>query len=89
MAELVVALYEMEGLWGVMHEAYTLAALEFNAVGEPWTAVKYARLGLEWGVPMLGEGDADVAALRELAEDPWGHWSWERRVGGGRDEVEE
>lgn len=89
MAELVVALHEMEGLWGAMHEAYTLAALEYNAAGDPWTAVKYARLGIEWGLPMLGEGDGDVKALRELAADPWGHWSWERRVTGGSDGQEE
>ncbi|KAG7290875.1 hypothetical protein NEMBOFW57_000880 [Staphylotrichum longicolle] len=80
MAELLVGLYEMERLWGTMHEAYTLAALEYNAAGDPWTAVKYARMGVEWGIPMLGEGDEDVRELRRLAEDPWEHWSWERRL---------
>ncbi|KAJ4304129.1 hypothetical protein N0V88_001739 [Collariella sp. IMI 366227] len=52
MAELLVGLYEMERLWGVMYEAYMLAALEFSASGDAWTAVKYARLGVEWGIPM-------------------------------------
>ncbi|KAL2133583.1 hypothetical protein VTI74DRAFT_2147 [Chaetomium olivicolor] len=80
MAELLVSLYEMERLWGIVHEAYTLAALEFNAWGDPWTAVKYARLGVEWGIPMVGEDDEDMGELRRLAEDPWGHWSWLRRV---------
>ena len=86
MAELLVALYEMERLDGLMYEAYTLAAIEYNAVGEAWTAVKFARLAVEWGLPMLGEGHEDVREMRELAEDPWGHWSWERRVAAqGRD----
>ncbi|KAH6850045.1 hypothetical protein B0I37DRAFT_390386 [Chaetomium sp. MPI-CAGE-AT-0009] len=78
MGELLVALYEMEQLWGSMHEAYAMAALEFSGVGDAWTAVKYASLGLEWGIPMLGEEDEEVEELRSLAEDPWGHWSWRR-----------
>ncbi len=82
MAELLVSLYDMENLWTAMHEAYTLAALEFNAVGEPWTAVKYARMAVEYGVPMVGEGDDDMGEMAKLAEDPWSHWSWERRVWG-------
>ncbi|KAK4151243.1 hypothetical protein C8A00DRAFT_17328, partial [Chaetomidium leptoderma] len=82
MAELLVALYEMERLWGSLYEAYTLAALEYNAVGDAWTAVKYGRMGVEWAIPMVGEGDDDVTELRALVEDPWGHWSWERRVSG-------
>jgi hypothetical protein len=89
MAELLVSLYEMERLWGLMHEAYALAALEWNAAGEPWTAVKFARLAVEWGIPHLGEGDGDIRELRKLAEDPWGHWSWEKRVRGGTQGVGE
>lgn len=82
MAELLVALYDMEDLWTAVHEAYTLAALEFNAVGEPWTAVKYARMAVEFGVPMVGGADEDMGEMAKLAEDPWSHWSWERRVRG-------
>ncbi|KAK4106039.1 SET domain-containing protein [Parathielavia hyrcaniae] len=82
MAELLVSLYETERLWGEVHEAYSLAALEYNAVGEPWLAVKYARLAVEYGIPMLGEEDEDLGELRRLAEDPWSHWSWERMVRG-------
>ncbi|KAL2200994.1 hypothetical protein P885DRAFT_65297 [Corynascus similis CBS 632.67] len=80
LAELLIALYELERLWGMMHEAYMLAALEYSGVGDAWTAIKYARLGLEYGFPMLGERDEDVQDMMELAEDPWRHWSWKRRV---------
>ncbi|KAL2016729.1 hypothetical protein VTK56DRAFT_3118 [Thermocarpiscus australiensis] len=92
MAELMVSLYEQERLWGAMHEAYTFAAIEYNGAGSPWMAVKYARLAVEWGIPMLGETDPDVRELEKLAEDPWSHWSWMRRVktrnGWGRKEVD-
>ncbi|KAL2156436.1 hypothetical protein VTH82DRAFT_1181 [Thermothelomyces myriococcoides] len=81
MAELLVSLYEMERLWGMMHEAYMLAALEYNGAGDVWMAVKYARLALEWGIPMLGEADEDLEEMKELASDPQRHWSWRRRVG--------
>jgi hypothetical protein len=80
MAELLVSLYEMERLDTIMYEAYMFAALEYNAAGDAWTAVKYARLGVEWGIPMVGEEDEEMRDLRELAEDPWGHWSWLKRV---------
>ncbi|KAK4123148.1 glycosyltransferase family 1 protein [Parathielavia appendiculata] len=87
MAELLVSLLDMERLWGVVHEAYALAALEYNAVGEAWLAVKYARLAVEYGTPMLGEKDEDLMELRKLAENPWSHWSWEKRLkeGTGRE----
>ncbi|KAK3295620.1 uncharacterized protein B0H64DRAFT_322698 [Chaetomium fimeti] len=88
MGELLVGLYEMERLWGSMHEAYAMAALEFSGVGDAWTAVRYASLGLEWGIPMLGEEDEEVEELRSLAEDPWGHWSWMKRVVGEEGEGE-
>jgi hypothetical protein len=86
MAELLIGLFEMERLWTVMHEAYVFAALEYSAVGERWMAVKYARLAVEWGIPMVGEEDEDVKEMREFVKDPRGHWSWMRRVRGGAEE---
>ncbi|KAK4239850.1 hypothetical protein C8A03DRAFT_32043 [Achaetomium macrosporum] len=80
MAELLVGLYQMERLDTIMYEAYMFAALEYNAAGDPWMAVKYARLAVEWGIPMAGPEDEDMGDLRELAENPWGHWSWLKRV---------
>jgi hypothetical protein len=80
--DIVAQLYEMEKLYGSMHDAYTLAALEYNGVGDAWTAVKYARLGLEFALPMLGEGDEHVDALRQFVRDPRGHWTWRKRVMG-------
>ncbi|KAK3990665.1 hypothetical protein QBC44DRAFT_341776 [Cladorrhinum sp. PSN332] len=79
MAELMISLYEQEKLWGSMYEAYVFAAIEYNGIGEPWTAVKYARLAVEWGIPVVGPKDADVVEMAKMAEDPWGHWSWLKR----------
>ncbi|KAL1836592.1 hypothetical protein VTJ49DRAFT_4896 [Mycothermus thermophilus] len=74
LAELLVALYEMERLWGSLHEGYVLAALAYNAAGSAWDAVRYARRAVEWGVPMVGEEDEDLKEmatyLNIMAESP-------------------
>ncbi|KAK3333942.1 hypothetical protein B0T19DRAFT_449237 [Cercophora scortea] len=79
MAELLISLSEQEQLWGMMYEAYALAALEYNGVGDPWTAIKYARLAVEWGIWSVGEKQDDVVEMARLAEDPLAHWSWMMR----------
>ncbi|KAK4200465.1 hypothetical protein QBC40DRAFT_348630 [Triangularia verruculosa] len=80
LAELVASLYEQEKLWGNMYEAYTWLALEYNAAGEPWTAVKWANKAVERGIPVVGENDSDVLQMERLIKDPWAHWSWMKRV---------
>jgi len=80
MAELLISLYEMEQLWGSMYEVYAYAALEYNGVGDAWTATKYARLAVEYGIPVVGEHDNDVVQMGKLADDPWAHWSWMLRM---------
>ncbi|KAK0622989.1 hypothetical protein B0T14DRAFT_427228 [Immersiella caudata] len=93
MAELMVSLYEQERLGGSMYSAYSFAALEYNAIGDPWTATKYARLSIDHGIPMVGERHADVTEMKSLADDPWAHWSWmlrsKKRSGWGREIDEE
>ncbi|KAK1756153.1 hypothetical protein QBC47DRAFT_299226 [Echria macrotheca] len=93
MAELLISLYEQERLWGSMYNAYSFAAYEYNAVGDPWTAIKYAMLAIEWGIPMVGATSSEVTDMEKLVEDPWGHWSWMHRVkkrsGWARDPDEE
>lgn len=94
MAELLISLHEQERLGGNMYSAYSFAALEYNAVGDPWTASKYAHLAVDYGIPMVGEKHADVVEMKKLLEDPWAHWSWglreKKKSGWGyRDEEEE
>ncbi|KAJ0147366.1 SET domain-containing protein 5 [Colletotrichum tanaceti] len=80
MAELLISLYKQENNWSILSEAYTLAAIEYNGVGEPWLATKYARLAVEYGLLTLWEGHGDVVEMTKLAEDPWAHWSWMLRT---------
>lgn len=80
MAELLVSLYDQERLHALQVEAYTYAAMEWNGVGEPWLATKYARLAIELGLATMGEDDSDVAEMTRLANDPWGHWTWMLRT---------
>ncbi|KAF3355201.1 NAP1-binding protein 2 [Verticillium dahliae VDG1] len=100
MAELLVSLYEQERVWGTLAEGYTLAAIEWNGVGDAWAATRYARLAIEHGIASQWEGHGDVVQMKMLAEDPWGHWSWmlrtrkrmgwgQGRAGEGDDEDEE
>ena len=93
MAELHAALLEQEGLWGLVYQAYAFAAIEWNGVGEPWTATKFAHLAVDYGIHSVGPSDRDVIEMATLAEDPWNHWSWmlrtKRRMGWGVREEKE
>lgn len=80
MADLFVSLYEQERLDGSIYEAYAFAAIEWNGIGEPWNAVRYARLAVEYGLAAVGPKDRDVTEMQSLTEDPWGHWSWMLRT---------
>lgn len=80
MADLFVSLYEQDRLDGTIYEAYAFAAIEWNGVGEPWQAVRYARLAIEYGLAAVGPNDQDVIEMKVLADDPWGHWSWMLRT---------
>ncbi|CAK7220418.1 SET domain-containing protein 5 [Sporothrix bragantina] len=80
MAELFISLYEQERLDAMLYEAYSYAAIEWNGAGEPWRAVKYARLAIETGLMSVGTHDEDVIEMRRLAVDPWKHWSWMLRT---------
>ncbi|ERS99739.1 hypothetical protein HMPREF1624_03103 [Sporothrix schenckii ATCC 58251] len=92
MAELFISLFEQERLDAMLYEAYSYAAVEYNGDGEPWLATKYARLAIEAGLMSVGTHDADVVEMRQLAADPWKHWSWmlrkSRRLQWGKQEKE-
>ncbi|OHF03759.1 hypothetical protein CORC01_01078 [Colletotrichum orchidophilum] len=79
MAELLISLYDQEHNWSFLSEAYMLAAIEYNGVGEPWLATKYARLAIDAGLLSLWEDHRHVKDMEDLAGDPWSHWSWMMR----------
>jgi len=90
MAELFITLYELERLSSMLYEAYTYAAIEYNGIGDPWTAIKYARMAVDSGLAAVGTRDADVIEMQKLLQDPWGHWSWmlrtSKRMRWGKDQ---
>jgi hypothetical protein len=79
MAETLVALYTLERLDSPISEAYTHAALQYNAVGKESQAVKYAALACEYGMLHNGADADDVLEMQDMMADPKGHWSWRLR----------
>jgi hypothetical protein len=78
-AELLVSLYAQERLDHVLYEPYGLAAIEWNGIGEPWAATRFARLALQHGLASVGPSNAVVLDMESLAADPERHWSWRVR----------
>jgi hypothetical protein len=76
MAELLVSLYAQERLDHVAYEGYGLAAVEWNGVGNPWTATQYARLAVQYGLATVGPANGVVRDMQNLAAHPESHWSW-------------
>ncbi|QDS69732.1 hypothetical protein FKW77_010025 [Venturia effusa] len=82
MAELLVSLYEQEGLHLYMSKAYALAALEWNGVGNEFQARSWAYKSVGAGL-IVGEtaGVEDyVEDMQELLDGARTHWSWKHRV---------
>ncbi|KAK3361787.1 hypothetical protein B0T24DRAFT_95968 [Lasiosphaeria ovina] len=79
-AELLVTLYELEGLEVRIYEAYYRAALEWNGVGDATRAMKYARLCLDKGLSLRGPDRPFIDSMRGLISSPTEHWSWRFRV---------
>jgi len=79
LAEELLELYEGEGLQSKMGGAYTLAALSYALAGKEKEARQYATLAAEATEWESGFGSEDAVAMRELARDPRGHWSWAKR----------
>jgi hypothetical protein len=80
MAELMISLFEQERLDAMIYEAYRDAAVEWNGVGEPWLATKFAGLAIDTGLPSVGPDDSEVVDMQDLVLDPWSHWSWMLRT---------
>lgn len=79
MGEYLVSLYKQERMWGPLAEAYTYAAIEYNAVGKEWKARELAALAVQAGLLYGGPYDEDVNHMQRLLQDPQSHWSWKLR----------
>lgn len=83
MAELVVSLYEQEGLNYYMSKAYALAALEWNGIGYEYQARALAYKSVAAGL-ITGEGsgvEEYAEDMEELLDGARAHWSWKHRLG--------
>jgi hypothetical protein len=82
MAENLVALYKEEKIWGPVNEAYMLAAIEWNAVGNVEMMKKFALLAIASGKVYRGEAHREVEDMKALLNNAETHWSWRLRVEG-------
>ncbi|KAJ9149453.1 SET domain-containing protein [Pleurostoma richardsiae] len=80
LVERLLRLYRAERLGARVAGAYTLAALNFNLLGDAARAAEYARLAAEAAAREHGEEAPDVAAMKVLAEDPRGHFTYRGRL---------
>ncbi|KAK4118145.1 hypothetical protein N657DRAFT_667309 [Parathielavia appendiculata] len=76
MIERFLMLYEEERLHVKLLEAYELAALNFNYLGDDKRAKKYADLAVQAGIVEGGVESNDVVAMRVMAKDIKGHYSY-------------
>lgn len=87
MAELLVSLYEQEGLRLHISKAYALAALEYNGIGNEFKARGWAYKSIEAGLIVGDSAGVDdyVMDMEDLLDGARSHWSWRHRIGAGRD----
>jgi len=80
MAELLITLYELEGLQVRIYEAYYRAALEWNGAGSSVKATKYARMCLDSGLMLRSDDSPFLDSMMKLVQSPQQHWSWKFRI---------
>ncbi|KAI0166925.1 SET domain-containing protein [Hypoxylon sp. FL1284] len=78
-AELLISLYEREGILGRLHEAYYRAATEYIGIGDIDNAKKYAKLCVDSGVLFIGPDRPFVKSMQDLIADPTKHPKWKFR----------
>lgn len=72
-----VKLVQEDKLHAKLAEAYELAALNFNYLGDDKKAKKYADLAVQAGIVEGGVTSNDVVAMRIMASDIKGHYSYQ------------
>ncbi|KAK4150201.1 hypothetical protein C8A00DRAFT_37206 [Chaetomidium leptoderma] len=76
MIERFLKLYQEERLHIKLADAYELAATNFNYLGDDKRAQKYADLAVQAGIVEGGVESNDVVAMRVMAKDVKGHYSY-------------
>ncbi|KAI1802921.1 SET domain-containing protein [Daldinia bambusicola] len=78
-AELLISLYEEEGILGRLNEAYYRAAIEYIGIGNVEKATKYAVLCIENGLLFVGPDRPFIKNMQELIANPTGNPKWKFR----------
>jgi len=76
----LVELYKEERLHYRLADMYELVAINYNNLGYAKRAKKYALLSAQAGAVERGPDANDIIALRILADDPEGHYSYRMRL---------
>ncbi|KAI2780228.1 SET domain-containing protein [Daldinia loculata] len=79
-AELLVSLYEQEGILGRLNEAYYRAAIEYIGIGNAKMAIKYAALCIENGLLFVGPDRPFIKNMQELIANPTEYPKWKFRL---------
>ncbi|KAI1776268.1 SET domain-containing protein [Hypoxylon cercidicola] len=79
-AELLVSLYEREGILGRINEAYYRAAIEYIGIGDIANATKYAKLCAEHGQLFIGPDRPFVKNMQDLIAAPTKYPKWKFRI---------
>ncbi|TVY40909.1 SET domain-containing protein [Lachnellula occidentalis] len=79
MAEQLLALYAEEHLHAALGTGHLLAAQVYNGVGDAQMAVWHAKKAVVLGIVGSVDPESDMAQMRQLIEDPRGHWSFGHR----------
>lgn len=79
-AERLIELYHAEDLVTRMVEAYYRVAVEWNGVGNSEKAKIFAAKAISAGQIMESGIRPFMNVMRELANNPEGHWTWRFRV---------
>ncbi|OIW35703.1 hypothetical protein CONLIGDRAFT_627749 [Coniochaeta ligniaria NRRL 30616] len=75
-----IKLYKEEHLETSLADAYELVALNYNYLGYSKEAVKYATLSAQAGSIEGGANSNNVIAMRIMAKDPVGHYSYRMKL---------
>jgi hypothetical protein len=83
MIDRYIKLYKEERLETRLADAYELVATNYNYLGYSKEAAKYATLSAQAGTIEGGSEANNVIAMRILAKDPEGHYSYRMKVKKG------
>ena len=75
-----IKLYKEEHLETRLADAYELAAVNYNYLGYSKEAEKYATLAAQAGSIEGGANSNNVIAMRIMAKDPVGHYSYKMKL---------